>query len=109
MKTITRITAFVALAAALGLAACSSKPADPAPLNTGTAMNETDNATAETVPPVAETPPVAQAQTGTDPVANPGATPSTDATPSAQVSEDADASGMTARLPETNENAPVLQ
>jgi len=108
MKITTRAASMAAIAAALGLAACSSKPADPGPLNTGVAANETDNETAEAPPPVVDTPPISEAQSKSEPVPDPNALPSSDgAGPSPQVSEDADASGMTARLPDASDSAPV--
>jgi hypothetical protein len=108
MKMNVRTASLVALAAALGLGACSSKPADPGPLNTGVAANESDNETAEAPPPVADTPQVSEAQSKSEPVADPNALPASDgAGPSPQVIDDADAAGMTARLPDSGETAPA--
>lgn len=99
-KTI-RTASALALAAALGLAACSSKPADPPPLNTGATANES-NETAEAPPPVVETPPISEAQSKSEPVPDPNALPSSGSEPPPQVIDDADAAGMTARLPDSD-------
>lgn len=108
MKTSLRTASLVALAAALGLAACSSKPADPGPLNTGVAANESDNETAVAPPPVVDTPVISEAQSKSEPVPDPNALPSDGSSgPSPQVVDDADASGMTARLPDSEDSAPV--
>ncbi len=97
----------LALAAALGLAACSSKPADPAPLNTGATANASENATAEAPPPVVTTPPVSEAQSKSEPVPDENALPTSGGEPPPQVIDDADAAGMTARLPDSGDAQPA--
>ncbi len=108
MKKFTRTTALLGLAAALGLVACSGKPEAKGPLNESGAAapldNESDNATTDisgVVDP--DHPPVLSNQAASEPVGDPNALPPTDGPGpgvSAQVRDDADASGMTARLPD---------
>ncbi len=106
MMNYGRVTALMALSAALGIAGCSGKPEAKAPLNETGAVpiaNESDNATADVAPATnnADHPPVSQSQAASEPVGDPNALPPIDSSaPSAQVREDADASGMTARLPD---------
>lgn len=102
-----RTASAFALAAALGLAACSSKPADPPPLNTGAAANATENETAEAAPPPAITPPVSEAQSKSEPVPDENALPTDGSGPPPQVRDDADAAGMTARLPDSDDTQPA--
>lgn len=99
-----RIIGLFALGTALSLAACSGKPDAPKPpLNEGAAANESENATAEAPPPPVDTPPVSQKQAESEPVASDLAPDGS----SPQVRDDADASGMTARLPEPDASQPA--
>jgi hypothetical protein len=104
-----RAASIVALTAAFGLAACSSKPAaPPPPLNEGAAANASENETAEAPPPEVTTPPVSEAQSKSEPVGNPNELPSSDRPrPTPQVRDDADAAGMTARLPNSGDTEPA--
>ncbi len=111
-----RTTALVALATALSLAACSSsKDVPKGPLNeSGTAVtNESDNATnvADSAPAFdPDHPTVSANQAASEPVGDPNALPPGDAPPpSAQIRDDADASGLTARLPDPNAPQPAEQ
>jgi hypothetical protein len=106
-----RAASIVALSAALGVAACSSKPAaPPPPLNEGAAANANENATAEAPPPEVITPPISEAQSKSEPVSNPNELPSSDgAGPTPQVRDDADAAGMTARLPDSGDTEPAVE
>jgi hypothetical protein len=109
MRKTFRTASIVTLAAALGLAACSSKPEAPkAALNEGAAANESENATAEAPPPaVVDNPPISEAQSKSEPVPNPNEPGSSDSAPTPQMRDDADASGMTARLPDTGDVQPA--
>jgi hypothetical protein len=110
MTKTVRAASILALSAALGLAACSSKPDAPKPpLNEGAAANANENATAEAPPPEVIVPPISEAQSKSEPVADPNALPSSDGGPgpSPQVRDDADAAGMTARLPDSGDVQPA--
>ena len=108
MKTAFRTLPFTGftLAAALGLAACSEKPADPAPLDPGVTLDEGSNAAYQAPPPVAEAPAPAPARQDAEDNADALSPDSIDQSP--QIADDADASGMTARLPDNSDSgAPV--
>jgi len=97
-----RTLAIAALTAALGVAACSSKPAgDPAPLDEGNIVEAENLLDTNIVDPVA-TPP----ENATNTTA---AAPQENLPPSEQMFEDADASGMTARLPAEEDSAPAAE
>jgi hypothetical protein len=110
MKTIFRAASIIALPAVFGLAACSGKSDAPKPpLNETAVANVTEeNATTDAPPPAAVTPPISDAQSKSEPVADPNELPQSDGPgPSPQVRDDADASGMTARLPDSDDVQPA--
>ena len=91
----------IAIAAALGLAACSSKAPE-------TTDNAVDNATVEV--PAAENVAVPPPAANTTAPANVAVAAPEPAKPNeAQIQEDADATGMTARLPSSDETAPAAK
>jgi uncharacterized lipoprotein len=92
-----------AVAVSLTLGACSRQSEPAAPLNEGAELNMAeDNVTADVAPPAADAAPqisANQAAAEAPDVPAPG--------PSEQIRDDADAAGMTARLPDATETAPV--
>lgn len=102
------MTKFLRIApfAAVALAACSGQP-EPAPLNEGAAVNTTETLPDVAPPPEAAPPPADNATATATPGEVPPAVDPTGIDPSGQVLDDAAASGMTARIPDSADAEPA--